>query len=105
MTGTSATRRVIVGITGASGAPYAVCLVQCLIDAHAEVHLVVSPNGRRLLVDELDMHEVDAKSILGRDEPRLVIHPHADIGAVIASGSTPIDGMTNSPGRRGSISY
>lgn len=97
MTKAQTLRRIIVGITGASGAPYAVRLVQCLIASGAEVHLVVSPNGRRLLADELDLHECDAQALLGREEPRLLLYPYADVGAIIASGSTPIDGMAICP--------
>ena len=47
-------KQVIVGITGASGAVYARGLLRCLCEADTDVHLIVSPNGQRLLREELE---------------------------------------------------
>lgn len=101
-------KQIVVGISGASGAAYARRLVECLCDADARVHLVVSPNGRRLLSDELGSGsaglnrampggEVSAFALLGRDDERVVVHPYKDVGAVIASGSFHTDGMVICP--------
>ena len=49
------TSRVVVGISGASGAAYALRLVQLLLASDHEVHLVVSEYGKRLLSDEADV--------------------------------------------------
>ena len=65
-------KRIVVGVTGASGAMYAQRLVQSLIAAGVEVHLVVSPFGRRLFFDELDMNEVNAQTLLGQGHRRVV---------------------------------
>lgn len=46
---------LVVGVTGASGAAYAVRLVECLARAGRDVWLVVSRPGRLVLVDEADM--------------------------------------------------
>lgn len=90
---TAATRpyRVIVGLTGASGAVYAVQLLRRLRELHAESHLVVTPAG-----------VVNAHHELGLDRSalaRLADHTHAvgDVGACIASGSHPVDAMAITP--------
>jgi len=90
-------KRVIVAVTGASGAAYARRLVECLCEAGANVHLVVSPNGRRLLNDELGISEVDSVSLLGRETKLLTVHPYRDVGSVLASGSFQTDGMIVCP--------
>lgn len=47
---------IVVGITGASGAPYAVRLVEVLLAAGRDVHLSISPSGREVIRQELDLH-------------------------------------------------
>lgn len=99
-------RRFVVGVTGASGAAYAVRLVEQLLLGGHEVHLVVSDYGRRLLADELEIRAVDLEGLCphlsGREDSpayrgRLKVHPHKDVGAVIASGSFLHDGMVVAP--------
>lgn len=94
-------RRIVVGITGASGAGYARRLVELLLAAGVETHLVVSPLGQRLLHDELGMEGVDPKALAGTDDPdRLALlkqHNYRDVGATIASGSFLHDGMVVIP--------
>lgn len=99
-------RRFVVGVSGASGAPYALRLLEQLLLAGHELHLVVSEYGRRLLFDECDVRRVDfeelcphlasspAGATLGS---RLVCHPNKDVGAVIASGSFLHAGMVVVP--------
>lgn len=90
-------KQIVVGITGASGAAYARRLVQCLCAADADVHLVVSPNGKRLLDDELGLKEISAASFNVTIAERLTIYPYRDIGAKIASGSFRTQGMIICP--------
>lgn len=90
-------KQIVVGITGASGAAYARRLVQCLCEADVDIHLIVSPNGKRLLDDELGIREVDASSLGIADAARLTIHPYRDVGAKIASGSFKTNGMIICP--------
>ena len=97
MTPTPTRKRIVVGITGASGAAYARRLIECLCDAETDVHLIVTPHGKRLLHDELGIATVSALSLLGRDCDRLIIHPHRDIGSSVASGSFHTDGMIICP--------
>ncbi|MFL5487979.1 MAG: flavoprotein, partial [Gemmatimonadaceae bacterium] len=51
---------IVVGITGASGAPYAVRLLQALTTAHRPVSLIVSKYGMRLLATEAGIGSMDA---------------------------------------------
>lgn len=91
------TRRIVVGITGASGAAYSRRLIECLCAANVETHLVVSPFGRRLLHDELGIDEVSAQALLGKPCDRLVVHPYKDVGSILGSGSFLTDGMIVCP--------
>src|SRR3978361_223660 len=50
---------IVTAITGASGALYAQRFIQGLVIAGVNVHLIVSPLGRRLLHDELGMEAID----------------------------------------------
>jgi len=99
-------RRFVVGITGASGADYACRLLEQLLLAGAEVHLVVSEYGQRLLHDERGVKRATLDELLPKlagsawkdtFERRLIVHPNKDVGAVIASGSFLHDGMAVLP--------
>jgi 4-hydroxy-3-polyprenylbenzoate decarboxylase len=97
-----ALRRFVLGISGASGAAYALRVLEQLLTRGHEVHLVVSDYGRRLLADEAGVRTLDLPSLLPHLAPhapdrRLFIHPHKDVGAVIASGSFLHDGMAVLP--------
>lgn len=89
----NATRRIVVGITGASGAAYAVRVVQLLTGAGVEVHLACSDLGRRLLAEEVGMARLDVEKLTLGHPDRLVSHPGNDVGAACASGSFRHDGM------------
>lgn len=100
-------RRIIVGISGASGAPYTRRFVQLLVKAGVEVHLVVSPLGQRLLHDELGMEGIDLPALTGLAEPRepgVKLYNYRDVGAAIASGSFQVDGMAIVPCSSNSLS-
>ncbi len=103
-------RKFVLGISGASGAAYALRLLEVLLEQGHEVHLVVSEYGQRLLFDEANVRKLelaqlcpglkeraDAAGGSGGVESRLVIHPNKDVGAVIASGSFLHDGMVVLP--------
>lgn len=80
--------RIVVAITGASGAAYAVRLLECLARSEAEVHLILSPYGRRLLLDELDVSEPTPCNLVGEAlAPAIRLHPYRDVGDCLASGS------------------
>ncbi|HMN95203.1 MAG TPA: UbiX family flavin prenyltransferase [Phycisphaerales bacterium] len=85
--------RIVIGITGASGAPYAVRTIECLAAAEVEIHLACSAHGRRLLFDELGMKRLDPDELTGGRGELLTIHPENDVGAALGSGSFLHDGM------------
>ena len=88
---------IVTAITGASGALYAQRFIQGLVSAGVNVHLVVSPLGRRLLHDELGMETVDLKALAGADEHTVTLYPYNDVGSKLASGSFLHDGMVIIP--------
>lgn len=79
--------RVIVGISGASGAPLAVDVVRSLCAARMEVHLVVTRSGERTLRHECGLSAEDLAPCCA------AVYDNADIGAAIASGSFRARGM------------
>jgi len=106
-------KRIVVGVSGASGAVYATRLVEQLLTHGHEVHLVVTEYGRRLLSDELSIKELSLASLVPSmaaqageiENKRLFIHPHKDVGAVIASGSFLHDGMVVIPCSSTALGY
>jgi 4-hydroxy-3-polyprenylbenzoate decarboxylase len=90
-------KRIVVGVTGASGAKYATRLVDCLLRGGAEVHLIVTPLGKRLLHDELGIQRVTAFDLVGRSSDQLHLHPYTDVGSKLGSGSFVTDGMIVCP--------
>ncbi|MDA7668689.1 UbiX family flavin prenyltransferase [bacterium] len=91
------TRRIVVGITGASGAAYAVRVVEMLAAQGVEVHVACSNLGKRLLAEEAGITKLDADALSGGRGDRLVMHPGNDVGAACASGSFRHDGMVVVP--------
>jgi polyprenyl P-hydroxybenzoate/phenylacrylic acid decarboxylase-like protein len=88
---------IVTAITGASGAPYAQRFIQGLVAAGVNVHLVVSPLGRRLLHDELGMETVDLAALAGTAPHTVTHYNYNDVGAKLASGSFLHDGMVIVP--------
>jgi flavin prenyltransferase len=84
-------RRLIVGISGASGAILGIRMLQALQDANIETHLVISPAGAQTIVAETDWTVKQVEALAG------VVHSHRDIGATIASGSYRTMGMIIAP--------
>lgn len=86
--------RIVIGISGASGAPYAVRTIELAASAGVEVHVCVSDLGRRLLAEEAGITQIDPQSLAGTADPsRIVLHSGRDLGAKIASGSFRHGGM------------
>jgi flavin prenyltransferase len=88
---------IVTAITGASGALYAQRFLHGLAAAGAQVHLVISPMGRRLLHDELGMETVDLAALAGAANPTIALHSYKDLGSRLASGSFLHDGMVIIP--------
>ncbi|MDA5194859.1 UbiX family flavin prenyltransferase [Govanella unica] len=85
------TRRLIVGISGASGVVYGIRLLELLRDSGIESHLVVSRAARATLAAETSLTLADVHG--------LADHYYAadDLGAAISSGSFPTMGMVVAP--------
>jgi 4-hydroxy-3-polyprenylbenzoate decarboxylase len=86
-------KRIIVGITGASGAIYARRAIELLCASGVETHVVASDYGRRLLVEELNVSKLDAEELSGGRPDLIRIHSGRDLGGDCASGSFQHDGM------------
>ncbi|SEH69426.1 UbiX family flavin prenyltransferase [Paracoccus alkenifer] len=84
--------RVVLGVSGASGAVLALACARHLRAAGAAVELVVSPMGRRTLREEIGPDALDGLAALADH-----VHPAGDVGATIASGSFPTQGMIVAP--------
>ncbi|WP_314093431.1 UbiX family flavin prenyltransferase [Selenomonas noxia] len=84
-------KRLIVGITGASGSCYAVRLIDVLRDLGMEVHAVLTASGRQVLDYECGVTEEDlARRVT-------VLYPNEDVSAALASGSFRTDAMVVLP--------
>jgi 4-hydroxy-3-polyprenylbenzoate decarboxylase len=85
-------KRLIIAITGATGAVYGVRLLQVLREIpDIETHLMVSDAGVLNVHQELDMNRKDVEALAH------VVHNVRDIGASIASGSFQSEGMIVAP--------
>ena len=98
-------RRIAVGVTGASGAIYAVRTIAALLEIGCELEIVFSEYGRRLMFDELGA-EAKVDRLLemlverygeGVRRGRFVVHSNRDMGATLASGSHRCDAMVIVP--------
>ncbi len=121
-------KRIVVAITGASGAAYALRLLQVLTDAGTDVHCTLSPAAGQVLAEELDLDVdtrkpdprdllPDAATIAGSERltayglqsasaaaiNRLTLHHSMDFSAGIASGSFLTDGMVICPCSLGTL--
>jgi flavin prenyltransferase len=84
-------RRLVVGITGASGAVYGVRLLQRAQALGLETHLVATPAGVLNVHHELGLDRASLEALATR------AHPHGDVGACIASGSFDTAAMIVAP--------
>ena len=89
--GRVSTRRIIVGISGASGVAYGVRLLEVLRDSDIETHLVLSRSARLTLSLETSWKLADVQALAS------VTHAADDIAASISSGSFPTLGMVVAP--------
>jgi 4-hydroxy-3-polyprenylbenzoate decarboxylase len=98
---------IVVGITGASGAPYAVRLLQQLTAAHRPVSLIVSKYGMRLLDTEMGIGSMDVlREAVGNGawDSCVETYGNDDRGAPPASGSSLTAGMIVCPCSMGTLS-
>lgn len=98
---------LVVAVTGASGAPYAVGLLRGLVAARRQVWLILSRHGLRLLETEIGIDSVEAlrERIGARAWDRYVrVFDDGDRGALPASGSVATGGMIVCPCSMGTVS-
>lgn len=85
-------QRLVVGLSGASGAIYGIRLLEILRDhPEIETHLVLTKPAERTIAEETSYRLADVKAMA------TVVHPLIDIGASIASGSFRTLGMVVIP--------
>ncbi len=90
-------KQIVLGITGASGAPYALRLLRLLVEADVHVHLVITPYGRQVMAEECGVKSPTVVGLLGRESENVTTYSHLDLGARISSGSFRTDGMVICP--------
>jgi 4-hydroxy-3-polyprenylbenzoate decarboxylase len=103
---------LVLAMTGASGAPYGVRLLEVLLATGRTVHLVLSPAAVQVLFQEMD-RRVDAEhfrlqDLLGRpltdkETGKVLYHDHRNFMAGIASGTFPTAGMVVCPCSSGTV--
>lgn len=104
-------RPVVLAITGASGAPYVVRLLQALVELRVPTWLIVSGHGWRLLktesaiadLDELRSH-IEQSTMAGSFDEVVRVFDDADRGAAPASGSARTSAMVVCPCSMGTVS-
>lgn len=85
------TPRLVIGISGASGAAYGIRMLEILRPTPVETHLVISRAGRMTITQETELAPSDVEEMAD------VVHRPQDIGATIASGSFRTIGMVVAP--------
>jgi 4-hydroxy-3-polyprenylbenzoate decarboxylase len=97
---------LVLAMTGASGAPYALGLLEVLLRAGRNIHLAISPAAAEVLLQELDLHvnltRFELHELLGSKADlakpgQVQYHRHTDFRAGIASGSFLTAGMVVCP--------
>ncbi len=95
---------VVLALTGASGAPYGVRLLDVLARHQVPVWLIASTHGMRLLRDECGIESMEALRVsTGSDWGSVTAFPDDDRGALPASGSQRTHGMVVCPCSMGTV--
>jgi 4-hydroxy-3-polyprenylbenzoate decarboxylase len=84
-------RRIVVGISGATGVVYGVRMLKALFESGVETHLVITSSAIKNLLIETEYTMADLEPFAS------IIYDVDDVGAAIASGSFQIDGMVIAP--------
>lgn len=107
----SRNRRIVLGVTGASGLSLALRFMKMAAENEGvgKLHVVFSPHALRVAAHEMDPPATNAQTIVSRAgidpaaEQKIELHPDSDIGATIASGSYKVDGMAVLPCSSGTL--
>jgi 4-hydroxy-3-polyprenylbenzoate decarboxylase len=84
-------KRIIVGITGATGVIYGIRLLEALKHTKIETHLILSDAGKKNILIETDLKIKDVERLVSQ------VHDIGNLGASISSGSFRTDGMVIVP--------
>lgn len=84
--------RVVLGVSGASGALLALAVAEALVKVGAEIDLVVSSAAKLTFATEIDMGALERLQGMAAQ-----VHAIGNVGAAIASGSCPVAGMIIAP--------
>ncbi|TCS93397.1 UbiX family flavin prenyltransferase [Hazenella coriacea] len=100
-------KRFVIAMTGASGAPYGLAVIEELLRQEHEVHLLLTEAAWRVLKEE-HQWEIQKREQLFLERfqhlpGELVFHPVKDIGASIASGSFQCEAMVVVPCSMGTL--
>ena len=104
--GSDAKSPLILAITGASGAVYAVRLLEVLVESGRDVHLMISPSGaavikqeleRTVSLDRFDLSQLLPATIAEKAKSLVQYHHHGDFMSPLASGSFLTGGMVVCP--------
>jgi flavin prenyltransferase len=95
---------LVLALTGASGAPYGVRLLEVLARNRSPVWLITSEHGMRLLREECAIESLDdLRRATGGDWTSVTAYPDQDRGALPASGSRRTAGMVICPCSMGTV--
>jgi 4-hydroxy-3-polyprenylbenzoate decarboxylase len=103
---------LVLAMTGASGAPYGVRLLEVLLRAERTVHLVLSPAASQVIFQEMDrridLEHFRLADLMGRvvdpdTADRVLYHDYRNFMAGIASGTFPTAGMVICPCSGGTV--
>ena len=100
------THPLVLAITGASGAVYAVRLLEVLVESGRDIHLMISPSGaavikqemeRTVSVEQFELTQLLPAAIAEKAQPLVRYHHHGDFMSPLASGSFLTGGMVVCP--------
>jgi len=103
---------LVLAMTGASGMPYGVRLLEVLIEAGRTVHLTLSPAAaevieqeldRRIRLDQFELHDLLGEAAARAEPDQVQYHDYRDFRAGIASGSFLTAGMVVCPCSMGTV--
>lgn len=83
--------RIIIGISGASGAPLAIEVLKALKETHMESHLMITKGGELTIEQECDITVEEVKNLAD------AVYDNTNVGAALASGSYQTTGMVVVP--------
>ena len=84
-------KKIVVGISGASGVVYGVRLLSVLSEKNVETHLIISNSGEKNIQIETDYNIDEVKQMAS------YVYDHKNMAAKVASGSFLVDGMVVVP--------